>query len=30
MDYVGVGGEFVNDGLMNIKDFDFYYKDVDG
>ena len=26
MDHAGAGGESVNDGLMNFKDFDLYYK----
>ncbi|WP_153058933.1 hypothetical protein, partial [Streptococcus suis] len=26
MDHAGAGGESVNDGLMNTKDFDLYYK----
>ena len=30
MDHAGAGGESVNDGLMNTKDFDLYYKDADG
>ena len=30
MDHAGAGGESVNDGLMNTKDFDLYYKDTDG
>ena len=30
MDHAGAGGESVNDGLMNTKDFDLYYKDIDG
>ncbi|MBZ2106778.1 endo-beta-N-acetylglucosaminidase [Streptococcus mitis] len=30
MDHAGAGGESVNDGLMNTKDFDLYYKDQDG
>ncbi|EPF48386.1 putative endo-beta-N-acetylglucosaminidase [Streptococcus pneumoniae MNZ85] len=29
MDHAGAGGESVNDGLMNTKDFDLYYKDAD-
>ena len=30
MDHAGAGGESVNDGLMNTKDFDLYYKDEAG
>lgn len=30
MDHAGAGGESVNDGLMNTKDFDLYYKDAAG
>ena len=30
MDQHGAGGESVNDGLMNTKDFDLYYKDEAG
>ncbi|MBF0819268.1 endo-beta-N-acetylglucosaminidase [Streptococcus acidominimus] len=30
MDHAGAGGESVNDGLMNTKDFDLYYKDSAG
>lgn len=30
MDHAGAGGESVNDGLMNTKDFNLYYKDADG
>ncbi|MBF0780284.1 MULTISPECIES: bacterial Ig-like domain-containing protein [unclassified Granulicatella] len=30
MDHAGAGGESVNDGLMNTKDFDLYYKDENG
>ena len=30
MDHAGAGGESVNDGLMNTKDFDLYYKNADG
>ena len=30
MDHAGAGGESVNDGLMNTKDFDLYYKDANG
>ena len=30
MDHAGAGGESVNDGLMNTKDFDPYYKDEAG
>lgn len=30
MDHAGAGGESVNDGLMNTKDFDLYYKDDAG
>lgn len=30
MDHAGAGGESVNDGLMNTKDFDLYYKDRSG
>lgn len=30
VDHAGAGGESVNDGLMNTKDFDLYYKDENG
>ncbi|WP_153046619.1 hypothetical protein, partial [Streptococcus suis] len=30
MDHAGAGGESVNDGLMNTKDFDLYYKNENG
>ena len=29
IDHAGAGGESVNDGLMNTKDFDIYYKDME-